>query len=329
MGLAGPKRRSKISSDPNNTAWSSRTDTFGHKILKSQGWTPGSYLGAENAAHKEHYTAANASHIRVLLKEDNLGLGASRKKEGAETFGLDQFSGLLGRLNGKSEETLGKEEDARRDVKLRLWADRKGGLRFVSAGFLVGDKVEKLRREEVERQQTLNEPDPRGKKRKADGKVKPAEKPQPLEQTIDSAANAREQDTETQNPTVAGEDTKGLEEERATKRRLKEERRQRNQAKEERKEAKRIRREEREDKRRRKEERRKSKSVSESENTRITSSAELVAVLEPSDSSDARQDTRTIAIPRRMVRSRYIQQKRAAGLDPKALNEIFMIKPPT
>ena len=108
MGLAGPRKRSKLSHDPNNTAWARSTDSFGHKILTAQGWKPGDYLGARDAEHASHYTAANASHIRVLLKDDNLGLGARRSGgsgagggANAETFGLSQLAGLLGRLNGK------------------------------------------------------------------------------------------------------------------------------------------------------------------------------------------------------------------------------------
>lgn len=316
MGLAAPKRRSKISADPNNTAWSSRTDSFGQKILRSQGWTPGSYLGAEDASHKAHYTAANASHIRVLLKEDNLGLGASKKREGAETFGLDQFSGLLGRLNGKSEEVLVKEEGARRDVNLRLWADRKGGVKFVSAGFLVGDKVEKLRREEVERKEREEAAkDVRGKKRKADGKVK-----QEMAETQDVDV----EDNSTEDVQVIEQVAE--DDEKAAKRRRKEERRQHKADKEQRREAKRTRKAEKEEKRRRKEERKKAKAKGNAEGSDSASSSSsepMVLVKEPAGSMEGPPQTRTIAIPRRMVRQRYIQQKRMAGLDSKALNEVW------
>lgn len=145
MGLAGPKKRSKISHDPNNTSWARDTSSFGHKILASQGWTPGQYLGAKDAAHASHYTAANASHIRVLLKDDNLGLGAKRGTENAETFGLSLFSGILGRLNGKSDVELEKEQNAQRDVQLAMYQGRRWGhMNFVSAGFLVGDRIEDL-----------------------------------------------------------------------------------------------------------------------------------------------------------------------------------------
>ncbi|KAL1304620.1 hypothetical protein AAFC00_003587 [Neodothiora populina] len=144
MGLSAPKKRAKLSHDPNNTAWARNTESFGHKILSSQGWTPGQTLGASDAAHAEHYTAGSASHIRVLLKDDQLGLGAKRGGNNADTFGLSLFSGILGRLNGKTEEQVGKEQQAQRDVELALYQSRKGGyVNFVSAGFLVGDRIDK------------------------------------------------------------------------------------------------------------------------------------------------------------------------------------------
>lgn len=143
MGLAGVKNRTKLSTDPNNNKWAKSTTSFGHKLMSSQGWKPGQYLGANDAAHAQHYTKANASHIRVMLKEDNLGLGASVGGRNAETFGLSMFSGLLGRLNGKEEAVLEKEQSQRRDVELANFQGRKyGSMNFVSAGYLVGDKIQ-------------------------------------------------------------------------------------------------------------------------------------------------------------------------------------------
>jgi Pin2-interacting protein X1 len=110
-------------------------------MLTSQGWQPGSSLGASDAAHAAHYTAASESHIRVLLKDDNLGLGAKRGSEQASNFGLAGLESILGRLNGKEEEVK-KEEERREQVEQRAFVYRKYGfMNFVSAGFLVGDKI--------------------------------------------------------------------------------------------------------------------------------------------------------------------------------------------
>lgn len=134
----------KWAKDPNNTAWSRNTDTFGQKILRSQGWAPGQYLGAQDASHSEFYTAANASHIRAVLKDDNMGLGAKRN-QGDECTGLDALQELLGRLNGKSQESLDEDKKKREDVRINKYLARKlGTIRFVYGGLLVGDKVQEL-----------------------------------------------------------------------------------------------------------------------------------------------------------------------------------------
>jgi len=112
-------------------------------MLRAQGWQPGDYLGAKDAPHAEWHTEANTSHIRVVLKDDTLGLGAKRNN-GDECTGLDAFQHLLGRLNGKSDETLETERKVREDVKLSLYVERKyGTIRFVKGGWLVGDVVKK------------------------------------------------------------------------------------------------------------------------------------------------------------------------------------------
>lgn len=78
-----------------------------------------------------------------MLREDNLGLGAKIGKGNAETFGLSMFSVLLGRLNGKSDAEVQKQENAQRDVQLASYQAQKFGfMNFVSGGFLVGDKIE-------------------------------------------------------------------------------------------------------------------------------------------------------------------------------------------
>ena len=140
-------RRVKISHDPNNTIWSQSTTSYGHKILLSQGWTPGSLLGATNAPHAHFHSNASASHIRVAIKDDNLGLGAKRGtvQSAGECTGLDDLQSLLGRLNGKSEAILDKEQKTRDDLKRAAYATRKfGALGFVSGGVLVGDRILEL-----------------------------------------------------------------------------------------------------------------------------------------------------------------------------------------
>ena len=126
--------------------------------MASQGWKPGEYLGAKNAPHAEFHTAANASHIRVTIKDDNLGLGA---KNGSgvghgEYTGLDAFKNLLGRLNGKDEDELAKEQRSRDDLRRAIYTERRwGSIRFVKGGFLIGDKIQHLIDDEAERVRKL------------------------------------------------------------------------------------------------------------------------------------------------------------------------------
>ncbi|KAK2750117.1 telomerase inhibitor [Myotisia sp. PD_48] len=151
MGLAGPRKRTKISHDPNNTQWSRSTNGFGHKIMTSHGWAPGDYLGASNNAREDTYTAASAGHIRVILKDDNLGLGARPRRllQDEEAPGLDAFQGILGRLNGVSEVQLAAEQKIVEDKKMiRYMQSRWACMTFVPGGRLVPDKVSKIIRKD-------------------------------------------------------------------------------------------------------------------------------------------------------------------------------------
>ena len=96
-----------------------------------------------NAPHAALHTEANASHIRVTAKDDTRGLGAtlsSQTGDGPPT-GLDRFQNLLGRLNGKSEDKVGIEQQVRDGIRRRAYVNQRwGSLQFISAGFLVGEK---------------------------------------------------------------------------------------------------------------------------------------------------------------------------------------------
>lgn len=115
-------------------------------------------MGTKDAPHARAHTEASASHIRVALKDDNLGLGAKRGRgqiEGQCT-GLDVFQGLLGRLNGKPEVDLEKEQKSRDDLKRAIYTENRwGSVRFISGGLLVGDKIQELADDEARRLQSL------------------------------------------------------------------------------------------------------------------------------------------------------------------------------
>lgn len=156
MGLGAARKRSKLSNDPNNTTWSRSDTKYGQKILQSQGWAPDDLLGASGTTYSNLHSAASATHIRITLKDDNLGLGAKRGavRDIDETTGLDVFQGLLNRLNGTG--TTGVKDDRlqRSDLRSSAYIDQRWGyLRFVSGGLLVGD----LRDLAVREKYALNE----------------------------------------------------------------------------------------------------------------------------------------------------------------------------
>lgn len=340
-------RRNKISHDPNNNNWSRSTSNFGHRILAQQGWQPGQYLGAENANHSDHYSAANASHIRVLLREDNLGLGAKVGGNKAETFGLSLFSGVLGRLNGKSDEQVQKQQDALRDAELRQYQVGKYGLmNFVSGGLLVGDRMQKPEEKGAVKQEESNlleHADNKGEKRKAEDaagkdsttdkkrrKVQNSASEDPRQSSSDakavSAKKSRRKDKKKQNQHADGEDdekdasTSSVEEKRSKKRRKKEGRTDDSSSAEVVTDEKaRLKAE----KRARKEERRKRKEAKRLEKANEESTRSTEAEKED---REAAAPARAVHSGRHAVRHRYIQQKRMAGLDAQAMKEIFMVK---
>ena len=342
-------RRSKLSHDPNNTGWSRSTTNFGHRILSQQGWQPGQYLGAENANHSDHYTAANASHIRILLREDNLGLGAKVGGNKAETFGLSLFSGVLGRLNGNSDEQVQKQQDALRDAELRQYQVGKYGLmNFVSGGLLVGERIEKRGGEKIApgsgSEGAQGNKEGRGKKRKPDEgegdevrskakkhkirKVQDAHveaapvqsKSRDLAKSERSRGKKRKKDKYSADRPASDElsdepsDT-AIAERKSEKRRKKRSTDDTPLLSTTADEESRI----KEEKRSRKEDRRKRKEARQLKRE-AKRKAELTAT------APTQPATQPASGGRHAVRHRYIQQKRMAGMDAQAMKEIFMIK---
>ena len=335
--------------------------------MTAQGWQPGDYLGAVNAEHAGHYTAANASHIRILLREDNLGLGAQVGKTNAETFGLSLFSGVLGRLNGKSDAELQKYQSALKDAELRTYHAQKYGLmNFVRGGWLVGDQIEPtlqpLAPTQTESDITPNQ-DRKAKKRKIENRAETGDNKEAkktkvrsrtkhdstlIEQSGEQSSEQgdlkikkkRKVRTEEQSSiyitdensvaepkslnsatTTDTEDKETLIAKSGKKREKKSHHEGVNleSAQDERTRAKPEKRARKEERRKRKEERRQLKAEK-----RIEGEAEI-----DSSTTESKPTTGT-STPvfggnRHAVRQRYIQQKRMASMDAKAMKEIFML----
>ncbi|KAI3555750.1 G-patch domain-containing protein [Colletotrichum abscissum] len=343
MGLAQAKTRRKIGKDPNNTKWTKDLDSFGQKILRSQGWEPGQYLGAKDAAHAVHHTAANASFIRVALKDDMLGLGFKQARDDRVT-GMDVFSDLLGRLNGKSTEVIAKEQEARTALKSTLYCDNKfGPMRFVSGGFLVGDKIKEEPTAEAKekidsdsddvKMENIPESSKKSKKRKAEESSEDESSSSEDEKAKKKRRKEEKKEKKrSKSKSAAKEDASEDTQDETAEKKAKKDRKRSKKAKKEAadnsdedessddKSTKKKRKGEtdaekaarKEEKKRRKEEKRakKAAAASASASTTPTASGTSTPVLRGHHA----------------VRSRWIAQKRMATMDDKALNAIFMVK---
>ncbi|KAM0437679.1 hypothetical protein ACHAPT_002043 [Fusarium lateritium] len=361
MGLlAENKIRRKINKDPNNTKWTRDTNTFGQKILRAQGWQPGQFLGAENAPHSELHTAANASYIRVVLKDDMKGLGFSRAKED-EVTGLDVFQDLLSRLNGKTDDAIVEDQQARLAVKTHHFVEQRyGPMRFVYGGLLVGDEMKVKDEEEAkatEDEDVVMESAPtpkeskkekKSKKRKAsdeeedsssrepDSKSKKRRKEERKLKENDSSADTDDakakkkdkkskKDKSRKKSAEVSEEDDVASEERSKKRKSKSKDKSRSpeDSEEDKVKDKKSKKEKKDkkDKKRKKEE----AAASESSSTVVTQESTPVPSL-PGTGLTTPSGTSTPRGSRNFVRSRFIAQKRQAVLDTKALNQIFMVK---
>ncbi|GAB7332972.1 hypothetical protein MBLNU13_g04671t1 [Cladosporium sp. NU13] len=339
MGLAGQKKRNKISADPNNTAWAKSKDNYGHRLLAKSGWQPGQFLGAENASHSDHYTAANASHIRVVLRDDNAGLGVQKGKSNADTFGLATLSGIFGRLNGKSEVEVQKQAETVRDLELQTYQSQKWGLmNFVYGGLLVGDKMEEGERKRLaehnanflQSKRKAEDDTPTeatsSKKRKHDSaKSSDVASGSSDESEAESKESKKKQKKRSKKEEAAADSssetaTKASKKERKDKHKNKSgESSEKVQAKEEKRARKEARRKRREEKQARKAARGKASAQTSRDQSSESS--------EDEDATPApKPTTPSFASGRLAVRQRYIMQKRQAGMNPQAMAEILMLK---
>lgn len=136
-------RRVKLSDDPNNTAWSRSSTGYGQKIMRSQGWIPGSILGATDAPYVNGHPEATYSYLNTTRKDDKCGVGGSRHGAYDDGYctGLDVFQGILGRLNGRTEDECDAGRIARRKLKTANYLESRWQvLKFVSGGLLEGDR---------------------------------------------------------------------------------------------------------------------------------------------------------------------------------------------
>ncbi|KAJ3181002.1 PIN2/TERF1-interacting telomerase inhibitor 1 [Geranomyces variabilis] len=101
MGLAGPRSKQRIGLDPQNRAWKDDKSKFGLKMMQKMGWTEGKGLGVNEDGQKEH--------VKVRLKENNLGLGADRRTIDNWLDNNSAFDALLKGMAGNEDVAAGGE----------------------------------------------------------------------------------------------------------------------------------------------------------------------------------------------------------------------------
>ncbi|XP_070566254.1 PIN2/TERF1-interacting telomerase inhibitor 1-like [Ptychodera flava] len=107
--LAESKNRQKWSTDPRNTLWANDSDKFGQRMLQKMGWKPGRGLGANQHGRTEH--------VKIVKKDDNLGLGANHRSEDNWLANQDDFNSLLAQLNQTyGNDTTEKKESSNADT---------------------------------------------------------------------------------------------------------------------------------------------------------------------------------------------------------------------
>ncbi|XP_012378992.1 PIN2/TERF1-interacting telomerase inhibitor 1 [Dasypus novemcinctus] len=89
--LAERRRKQKWAVDPRNTAWSNDDSKFGQRMLEKMGWSKGKGLGAQEQGATDH--------IKVQVKNNHLGLGATINNEDNWIAHQDDFNQLLADLN--------------------------------------------------------------------------------------------------------------------------------------------------------------------------------------------------------------------------------------
>lgn len=279
MGLAATRVKQRFGNDPRNTNWSNDTSRFGHQQLQRFGWKPGMGLGMSPMN-------SHTSHIKVHLKDDNVGLGAkiskNKKREdefdNGECAGLDVFQRILGRLNGK-ETKINQELEIQRKQKI---IDGKWGIHFVKADILASTwdpNTKKMKSYSNEKKDDTSEKKSSKRKRKSDND-------DDYDDDADESSHKKK---------------KSKHDKKKSKKKSKKDDKLDKKAK---KAAKNL------DKKAKKAAKKESKKKS-----KISLESSKTASNIP------------IAITTRLsVRSKWIKQKRAAVMDSKALNEIFMIK---
>ena len=109
--------------------------------MESQGWIPGSGLGARKASFLKQNPGSIESSVGITLKDDKHGLGVVSNRGDGQPTGLSVFNQILGRLNGNTNVDLDHGKNQYENFpKSNSLEERLHSPRFISGGFLTHDK---------------------------------------------------------------------------------------------------------------------------------------------------------------------------------------------
>lgn len=252
------------------------------------------------------------THIKVVLKDDNLGLGAKGLRHDQCT-GLDAFQGLLDSLNGKPKRKSLRQEHIHQGTEPAIYGGLgKNGVRFVSGGFLEGKEQEKRPKQPVKG--TVKETVPLSDERFPDDKLNDRPVQSRLECEYKAPQHQKSRQKNRHESTESGLDdpvTKVDGPQSATDSTLEERRKK---------------------KAERKLKKRKDKKIRRAAHVDVPDTLSTVASKEPICSpimtTAKNQLDSQAALPlggRHAVRQRYIRHKRMAMMDSRAMNEVSLI----
>ena len=106
--------------------------------MQSQGWIPGSTLGATSANSNND---AGFSYMKIKRTEGKHGLGSSPQSLYDDSHYVDAFQEILGRLNGRPDVKCAAATTKSRDLQTVNYVESRWRvLKFVSGGLLTEDK---------------------------------------------------------------------------------------------------------------------------------------------------------------------------------------------
>ncbi|TKR93369.1 hypothetical protein L596_007841 [Steinernema carpocapsae] len=99
--LAEPRRKQRISIDPQNIAWKNDNEKFGQKLMEKMGWSEGKGLGLKEQGMSDN--------LKLKANHTAKGLGCEQGYDTTWIAHHDDFASLLANLKKKKPESEEKE----------------------------------------------------------------------------------------------------------------------------------------------------------------------------------------------------------------------------